>query len=292
MYIELFRCAFLIGVATYTFKYLFYKETQRILTLDRLWWLRTCLGVLGFLFTIFVLVYHLYLGPVNLANKQPLTGDISWFRTYFIPYLCFLPCAVVNFILISIPVISTTIYSSVISVSTNIKIINVFKESIQKVDNYVDYVRPENLPPEEKENITKQMTDYFLKLSSTFLEDFTRYSILLVGVVFLLCFELTIGKSTLAETGLTMALIDYSFCWISIIIIFFCGAIEYQKIFREACNLFVKIGDFEGNLNEFTATHNLTKLIGRGILKIRDREYIYFCLAAMIFGLVLMFSIH
>lgn len=291
--VELFRSTFLILFSAYAFKYLFYKETQKILTLDRLWWMRTCLGVLIFLFTIFVSIYNLYLGPVNLANKQPLalTENLSWVRNYSVPYLFYFPYAIINFVFISIPVISTTIYSSVISISNNIKIIKIFNESIEKINNYVDYLGADNLSNEEKENIIKQMMDYFLKLSTTFLEDFTRYSIFFVGIVFLFSFELTIGKITLAETGLAMTLIDYSFCWISIIIIFFCGAIEYQKIFTEACNLLLKIGDIENKFNEFKLKHNLTKLIGTGIWKIKTQAYFFPCLSVIVFGIVLMFAI-
>ena len=274
------------------YKYLLYKETQRILTLDRLWWIRTCMGILIFLVTIFVLVYNLYLGPIDLANRQPLTGDTSWFRAYLIPYLCYLPYAVINFVSIGIPATLIITYSSVTSVSNNIKIINVFKESIEKVDCYVDYIRSENLPIEEKDNIVTQMMNYFEKLSVAFIEDFTRYSIILVSALFLIIFEVTIGKTTLTNTSAMIAMFDYASCWISSILIFFCGAIEYHKIFTQACNLLIKIGDLEGNLNVFTMTHSLPKLIARGIFKIRDLPYIYYYLAAIIFGLILMFRIN
>jgi AAA-like domain len=292
MYIDLFRSGFLIGAVVYTYKYLFYKETQRILILDRLWWIRTCMGILIFLVTIFVLVYNLYLGPIDLANRQPLTGDTSWFRAYLIPYLCYLPYAVINYVWIGIPVTLITTYSSVTSVSNNIKIINIFKESIEKVDCYVDYVRSENLRIEEKDNIVTQMMNYFEKLSVAFAEDFTRYSIILFSVLLLMIFEVTIGKNTITNTSLMIAMFDYSSCLISIILIFFCGASEYHKIFTQACNLLIKIGDLEGNLNVFTMTHSLPKLIARGIFKIRDRQYIYHYLAAIIFALILMLRIN
>ncbi len=290
LYIEAFRSALLIFFTAYSCKYLFYKETQKILTLDRLWWLRTCVGIIGFLLTIFVLVYNLYLGPVNLATKYPLTNDMSWFKNYSIPYLCYLPYAIINFIFISIPIISITTYSSVINISNNIKIIKIFNESIEKINNYVDYVGSECILIEDRETISNQMIDYFLRISNTFLEDFTRYSILFAGIIFVFIFESILGKITLAEIGLTMTLMNYCFSWIALIIIFFFGAIEYQKIFKQSCALLIKIGDVAENLYEFRARNNLMTLIRRGVVKIRNQEYIHIFFFIIAIGSILIFN--
>lgn len=278
IFTELIRSLFLISFAAFSFDDLFKTETKQILTYDRHWWIRTCLGVLCFLFTIFVCIHNLYLGPKYLAGKQSLPDGISWFHNYYLPYLYFLPYAIINFVIISIPLISVTIYSSITSISNNIKSIKIFDRSMDKTNNYINLYS--SLSDLDRENINQEMLEAFHSLSIDFLKDFNRYSMLLLGVLLLFVFELTLGKNTLAEATLAITLIDYSFCWVSIIIIFFCGAIEYQKIFVKSCDLLVTI---EGGLNEFKSAHNLPRLIRKGILNTKNNKYVYL----MMFGAML-----
>jgi AAA-like domain len=283
IFIELIRSLFLISFAAFSFNDLFKTETKQILTYDRYWWIRTCLGVLCFLFTIFVCIHNLYLGPKYLSGRQPLPHNVSWFRNYYLPYLYFLPYAIINFVIISIPLISVTIYSSITSISNNIKSIKIFDRSMGKTNNYIKLCS--SLAGSDRENINQEMIEAFNRLSVSFLKDFNRYSMLLLGVLLLFVFELTLGKNTLAEATLAITLIDYSFCWVSIIIIFFCGAIEYQKIFVKSCDLLVAI---DGNSDEFKNTQNLPRLIRKGILNIKNNKYVYLMMfGAMMFSIIL-----
>jgi hypothetical protein len=286
LFIEFFRCIFLVSFVGFSFNDLFKIETKQILTYDRYWWLRTCLGVLGFLFTIFVSIYMLYLGPKYLASQQSLPNNISWFQNYYLPYLLFSPYAIINFVSITVCFIPITIYSSIMSISNNIKSIKIFDRSMEKTNAYIKLYTA--VSETDKEDIEREMMDAFDGLSANFLKDFTRYSLLFIGIIFLFIFELTLGKSTLAEATLALALIDYSFCWISIIIIFFCGALEYQKIFKNSCKLLFKI---EGSLNEFKNKHSLTRLIRRGMLDIRNNKSIYLMISAMVFASIVLYQI-
>jgi AAA-like domain len=285
IFTELIRSFFLISFAAFSFNDLFKIETKQILTYDRHWWIRTCLGVLYFLFTIFVCIHNLYLGPKYLAGRQSLPHDISWFHNYYLPYLCFLPYAIINFVIISIPLISVTIYSSITSVSNNIKSIKIFDKSMERTNDYIKLHF--SLSVSDREDINQEMLEAFNSLSINFLKDFNRYSMLLLGVLLLSIFEITLGKSTLAETTLAITLIDYSFCWVSIIIIFFCGAIEYHKIFVKSCDLLAKT---EGNINEFKSIHNLPRLIRRGVLNIKNNKYVYLMMFCAVFFSVILYK--
>jgi AAA-like domain len=286
LFIEFFRCIFLVSFVGFSFNDLFKLETKQILTYDRHWWLRTCLGVLGFLFTIFVSIYMLYLGPKYLASQQSLPNNISWFQNYYLPYLLFLPYALSNFAIITVCFIPITIYSSIMSISNNIKSIKIFDRSMEKTNAYIKLYT--SVSETDKEDIEREMIDAFDGLSANFLKDFTRYSLLFIGIIFLFIFELTLGKSTLAEATLALALIDYSFCWISIIIVFFFGALEYQKIFKNSCKLLFEI---DSNTNEFRNKHNLNRLIRRGILNIRSKKYIYLMMSTMIIASIVIYRI-
>ncbi|WP_281261342.1 AAA-like domain-containing protein [Chamaesiphon polymorphus] len=284
-YIEFIRSTFLILFAAYSFNDLFQEETREILTLDRLWWIRTCLGVLGFLFVIFISIHHLYLGPINLANKQPLLNHLSWFENYYLPYLFFLPCALVNFVAIGIPTVAVTIYSSIVNISTNIKSIRIFDKSMNKTKSYIQSYP---LSDRDKEDINEQMMDAFQDLFTSFLKDFTRYFTLFLGVILLFVFELNLGRKTLEQTPLALTLIDYSFCWISLIVIFFLGIGEYQKIFRDVRDLLVKI---KSDYRVFENEYNLIRLIRRGVLNVRNKKYIYALLVVMTVLSIVLYNI-
>jgi AAA-like domain len=278
-FIEFARGFFLIFFAAYSFKSLFREETRHILTQDQLWWVRMCLGILGFLMFVTVLIYNFYLGPMNLANKQNVTRD------FFVPYLCYLPYAVINFVIIGLPLIAITIYSSVISISNNIKSIRIFDRSIIKTNDYIQLVSP--LAEHDKISINEDMLDAFKRLSNNFSKDFTRYFILFTGVVFLFVFELSLGRKTLSEMPLGWTLLDYSFCWISIIIIFFYGLIEYSKVFRQSHDLLLKT---DGNLDEFKISYRPTSIVWRGILNIRNNRFAYCLMSLMTLALIILWQ--
>jgi hypothetical protein len=186
----------------------------------------------------------------------------------------------INFVVVGVPLIIITVYSSVINISNHIKNIKVFEKSISQANEYIQVYFP--LSDKDKESMKEQMLNSFQGLSENILEDFTRYSIFFLGIFFLLIFEVSLAKYTLTKKAIEFTLLDYSLALVATIILFGVGIKKYQIILKNACNLLVKL---EINYQDFQNKHNVISLLSLAISRASRKRYAYIFLFAIILSL-------
>ena len=166
--------------------------------------------------------YHFYDAPKELANypnnlEIPLESN-EWFLEYKLPYICYLPYSLVNFVVIAGSLISTISYSVFTDINNLNRIKNNFKNILYKGIN----IRCEKIESN------------FQEFYNTFKKIISRYTYLLITFFIILLFEFTLGRDNLSEYALSLAKLGYISYLITFSILIFWSFFYYNISYKES----------------------------------------------------------
>lgn len=293
--IELIRACILIAFTAYSIKDLFKEETKRVLTKDNLWWLRSMIVIIGFLLTVSIVYYHLYMGPMDLAKSAAKDSSTSWSFSsfwrgnYFVPYLSYLPYSLINFVILGVPLISITLYGSIYNIFIHNKGNKIVDKYLTETAKYIEDYSP--ISNKDQKNIQEDIRDGFARLFQQNLNYFTRYSLLFLGILFIFVCEARLGVSTLSEKAVVLTFFDYIFALVAILLILYHGLNNYRHLFKKTYNLLKGV---DGNYQDFARQYNVVSFIIkviRAMFNYTKKPYTYALIIAAIALLVFIFSV-
>ena len=216
------------------------KERNNISRINKL---RIFLFIVALLTFFGVLNYHFYDAPKELANYNknnptiPLESD-KGFLEYKLPYICYLPYSLVNFVVIAGSLISTISYSVFTDINNLNRIKNRFKNILYKGIN----IRCEKIESNFKE------------FCNTFQKIISRYTYLLITFFIILLFEFTLGRGNLSEYALSLAKLGYILYLITFSIFIFVSFFYYNISYKQSKSI---LGSMKCDIRQFENEYNL-----------------------------------
>lgn len=248
--IELMRTVLLIIGTLYFIGIVWKNETFELLKgngeLTRKW--RKAFTIIGIFVFTSSLFYHLFIGPQALQERYP--GYAEEFKTYYLPYILYLPYTLINYNFLALLWVAVSSYGAVKDLTKNLTKTNSFIEKLVYIEElYKGKLSVDNSLIEEI--VQKEFT----KFSTNLITLISRYTILFISIGFIALFEIHWGMSTLSEKAKNLMMITYVFNIMAIIIILWVFY-HYHVAFRKAsiCLYNLNCNDIEfENKNSFPA---------------------------------------
>lgn len=181
--------------------------------------------------------YHSFHGPNALSNasswsswsesndlERPLAGSAEWRDEYRVPYLAYLPYSAINYLLIWLPVLITTVYAATCDVRAVGPVLNSNAEwsSLRELSSCDEIMRR------------------FEAFSHEYSYLLGRYTALFVFVVAAIGYEYHVGSFTLAESALWLARAAYLLFASAIVVVVLTFRVYERAVSKVARDLLEK----------------------------------------------------
>ncbi|MBU7585132.1 MAG: hypothetical protein KAF91_19955 [Nostoc sp. TH1S01] len=250
--LECIRVCFLLTLEVYVICSEFSQETIQFILDKRFYLRRRVTYFVGFIFCLMLVFHHFWYGAHQLLGNNQVTSD-EYFHQYLLPYICYFPYSIINFIIIGVPL-------SGLSIHVVIEDCNKLSIKIRKYKNYLNQITNEIslLPYIDKNEIIQK----FKQIYWSFYEKINRPMNLLLGIVILIYFDATFSKSTLSNSAYlwTQLFCIFGFITPAIVLILW-GLLAYQKNMEKTIGILFNLNcDFTEIESQYSTFNLLKKL--------------------------------
>jgi hypothetical protein len=278
--IETIRLVLLVISEGYIIGFVFEKESRQLfdLRVHRSLTLRLRLfrkiTLFAFIFgIIYLVIYHLSIGPLWLASQQP--SQLSFWQAYQIPYACYFFYTFIAYFIIALPILSIGLYGATKDLTSLRKTQMHF---IGRLKNHILAIHEIERKTESNENFSREDQSVYKRINSeiqwdfedfclNFLDTIGRYTALVVFIAGFITFEYSVGKQTLSEPARIWLIA--AFLLLTLIIISVCfGYLYYERAFHDSVNALYKSsrklgGGSSEEYSKFLEKHNILKFMRR-----------------------------
>ncbi|WP_414578827.1 AAA-like domain-containing protein [Anabaena sp. CCY 9402-a] len=254
--LECIRICFLLTLEVYVICSEFSEETIQLIQEKKLYLRRRVIYFVGFIFFLMLLFHHFWYGPHQLLGDNQVTTK-EYFNQYLLPYICYFPYALINFIVIGVPL-------SGLSIHVVIEDCNHLSIRIRKYKNYLTQIINKIKQTSNILNLTTQneIIEQLKQIYWDFSGKIKRPLNLLLGILILIYFDATFSRSTLSNSAYlwTQLFCIFGFMTPTIVLILW-GLLAYQKNLEDTIGVLLNFNFVFNEIGNQYSTFNLLKKI-------------------------------
>jgi hypothetical protein len=230
--IEFFRTCILLLIALIIIGNIFNKEAENyidsVIFTDR----RRLTLIIGTIILIIIAIQHFYIGPNELCKEHNLS-ESKYFHECLLPYIWYLPCSIINYLCIGIPLGSLYIHVAIEDCRelrekrlTHNNFINKNKSEVTNIEQYLHKAQ-------EQVRI----------LYKHFYNQTKRHINVVAMMIFLVSLDVLFLNGTLSKSGYIWVQFFYMFWFVApILVTVYFAFSEYEKIVETTINFFLDYG--------------------------------------------------
>ncbi len=242
--IEFIRICILLIIDIYIIGSQFSNEFNQLLKEKRFLFRRKLIFSIGFIFLLILLFHHLYLGPHQLLGNNQVSEN-EYFYKYLLPYICYFPYSLINFIFIGVPFCSLSIHV----------VIEYCQTLGLKIQEYQSFIKRAINQSNREDIINSKTQDLYLYCQSTITSHINLFFCLLMIIYVGLIFSI----STFSNSAYIWTRLFFLFCFITpLLTLVLWGLLAYRKTLHETLEI---LSDFNGDRTVIAKKYNIFNLL-------------------------------
>lgn len=230
--IEFFRTCILLLIALIIIGNLFNKEAENyidsVIFTDR----RRLTLIIGTLILIIIVIQHFYIGPTELCKEHNLSEN-KYFHECLLPYIWYLPCSLINYLCIGIPLGSLYIHVA----------IEDCRELREKRLSHNNFINKNKSEVTNIEQYLHKAQEQVRILYKHFYNQTKRHINVVAMMIFIVSLDVLFLNGTLSKSGYIWVRFFYMFWFVApILITVYFALSEYEKILETTINFFLDYG--------------------------------------------------
>jgi len=252
--VDCIRICFLLMLEVYIMGSAFNQDLIQLIQSKKFYLRRRITYLMGSLFILILLFHHLWYGPHQLLGNNHVSSD-EYFKQYLLPYIFYFPYSFINFIIVGIPLSISSIHVAIEDCNDLGIKLEQYKNDLAEIKNKIEK------SSFGESNVNNQLLEKLKKLHSGFYEKIKRSINLLLGILVLIYFDATMGRTTLSNGGYILTQLFCIFgLVIPVITLTLWGLLAYQQNVEKTIEvLFISNYDF----NQVERKYSTFKLVQR-----------------------------
>ena len=247
--VEFIRSCLLLILDVYLICSNFSKQINQLIKSKRFAIRRRIIYLIEVTFFLILLFHHFKYGPEQLLGNNQVSAS-EYFHHYLLPYICYLPYSLINFLVIGIPLASLGIHTVIEDCKKLFRRVQKYKTFIERITGEIQKTSLTLDASAMSKLIDQNFHLLFLYFREIFIPHVNAFS----WIILLFWIEITFCRSTFSISASIWTQLFYTFCFLPpIFVLLFWGLLEYEKALAKTVNV---LSIFQGNLNNFERSYN------------------------------------